>query len=410
VSRCLVSEVAKRFAEQTPNHEGLVMWESVSGGGAWGSSRSFGGSTTISARGRLLKSYRENIAVYLGDGFYRAPGEARGKRRRVFLKNGDRFTPDTDRHQGHAQRACFGPTASFGALEAAGVDTERLTLENLVAWQADTRTPVIRDPDGQLWEMEWFQRHNLPKELQLILELKGIYGCYHTNGKRFHTPKVGMFIENGARRDNDTPLLEDWKGGVWHILGAVVVKWQGFTYDRMAQHTIPLDEKTYLCALDESSYFCSELSRPGKTVDSCFKFLKPAAVVRAEREGKVVKRQGEWFCVATGLTDQDLADQLGMSRTSFLRGDVPPGQNERLIKGHHLPLQDPRSNRHVCWQVRVGKQLLVSRTMRHRDDRNQATGEHDPLVLGEVWFEAVRNTEVRSFTAPRTAFGGGRYD
>jgi hypothetical protein len=400
--RCKVADVVTRYAAQHPNRDGEVHWWSESGGSAWyGTPRSQPG-VTLRARGRTLTTYRETLAVYLGDGTARAPGERRAKHRRLFLKNGDRFSPDSDHHLSLAQAHCCGPTASFGALRAAGVRVEALTLEHLLDWQPDGQTPVVRDPAGRFWHSRWQARPDpmVPQEFSLMRP------GYVSTGVRFHPPKVGMFM---AYFGADHAALEGWTAGSWHVLGGVLVRWLPQTWDAEGR-VVALPPQVFLCAMDESAYFCSELGKPGRNLAQAYARLKPAAVVRAEQLGWPVKRQGEWFCVATGMEDADVARQLGLPVTKFRQGQT--GQNGRsfLNKRGELPVQDRNANRHGAWTVRVDHRILVSRRLMHRTPQGKATGEHAALELGCQWWEAHKNTEVRSYTLPRNAAGWARYD
>src|SRR5436190_10333014 len=69
--------------------------------------------------GRTLYSYGHHfpLAVRLAEGLY--------------LKNGDKYSVTTAKHQSAVQQACEGPTVSFTALRSAVVDLLSLSAESI---------------------------------------------------------------------------------------------------------------------------------------------------------------------------------------------------------------------------------------------------------------------------------------
>lgn len=71
----------------------------------------------------------------------------------------------------------------------------------------------------------------------------------------------------------------------------------------------------YLSAYDTQEspplYFLCQLPRPVATVDEAREALKPDSVLRAEKAGLEVKRQGDLFAIASSLTDDQLRDAGG---------------------------------------------------------------------------------------------------
>lgn len=191
-----------------------------------------------------------------------------------------------------------------------------------------------------------------------------------------------MFVRNPLPRDDGRIL------GVWHVLGAALLRHRG---------------DSYLCALDEGRYFVSRLRRPAASIDAAFRQLKPPAVLRAEREGLDVRRQGEWFFVPTGVVGDRAIAMRRSTSIAALYG-------AKLIRaGVPLPEDRPKDNRH--WVARylaplrpedppwVRGRVIHRRADSRGDDRKPGapTREHRTLDLGEAWHVAVRNTEVMSW-------------
>jgi hypothetical protein len=118
---------------------------------------------------------------------------------------------------------------------------------------------------------------------------------------------------------------KDFIAGYWHILGGVLFK---------------IDKKYYISALDESSYFVTQLKtkfKP-KTFNDAVECLKPESVKLAESYNQEVLRQGEYFFINTGLNDYDLAKNFGLKITHF----------RKLARQRNLPNRENRTNNHSC--------------------------------------------------------------
>ena len=95
-----------------------------------------------------------------------------------------------------------------------------------------------------------------------------------------------------------------------HRAGSMLVKYKGVSY---------------ICGMDDESYFCSKLKGKPKTVDAAFKSLKPRRVLDWEKKAnKTATRQGEWFFIPT---------------------DVKMDSN-KVLEEEPLPLKTPDSNAH----------------------------------------------------------------
>jgi hypothetical protein len=348
------SEVIGKYALRSANPQ--------AGGGAVWSSRPirnsrFTGRTyprgAVFADDRVLYSYGTHfpLAVYLGD-----KGMVP-----VFLKNGDSYSVSTTAHQQEVQRSCRGPTVSFTALRAAGLDPEQVeapwgsknpAVPRLLDYREDAVVPgVERRGDA------WFQ-----------------------HGNPWTPPAQGMFVPPpaGARTTR----------GFWHTLGATLFR-RG---EKRPRH--------FLASLDEGRYFVSELPRRPRGVDDAFLALQPKPVREALARGVTVSRQGEWFFVPTGWTDRELAATLGITQKELVRRsqrDAPLPDAPRVRWNQHRvarilvldpPLAVPGGNVTVLARGRV----------RHVDPSGRATREHKLVDLGAVWHYVHRNTEAASWS------------
>jgi len=186
-----------------------------------------------------------------------------------------------------------------------------------------------------------------------FLEVRlGFYGTLYSedNGQTWfdyrdtqHWPRPGQFTSektlesrwNKSAPQEPIPCLNVDA----HILGGVL-----FTYGG----------QYFLSAMDEGSYFISQLPGPCQTIDEAFLLLKPNQVQLAEALGNEVRRQGEWFFVK-------IADDLAEKATG-----LQPKQLLRAMRKHSLPVRDPRSNFHVCSKLyRCQGNVIVSGKVLH---------------------------------------------
>lgn len=352
------AEVLRRFAEQVPNRR--------TGDASWRGANVF-------SKGRAVFSYGHHFPLaYL-------LGERHGAR--LFLKNGDRYSSTTSKHQGLTQQTCPGPTVSFATLEQAGVDPAQVSLQAsggscviLVNWQEDTWTDLQRKDVDSPWCLEYG-----PDE-----------------GKVFERPAVGMLILHSRG-----PALR----ASWHILGAallLVLGGEGADLNPYSSHAIV---RYLLCARDEGTYFIAELSSPASTVAEAIEGLKPEAVKKAEAAGITVVRQGEWFAVPySTLTDRDVAALVGVKTLRELRQRGKQGALPRRFIPE--PLLHPGGFRqvgaeHVLPYVVTPRAVFFGRgCMYHRSERGGRRNrpDHRMLRLGAVWHQIERNTERQSWS------------
>jgi hypothetical protein len=346
-------ETVKRFAERKPNPRegGKVEWRGNVG------YPGSGGLYTGHVGPRIFcRDYGDGEATLYSYGTHFALAHYLGEQgdEKLFLKNGDRASVTTNSQQAIVQQVCDGPTVSFSAFEAAGVNLGKLRATDVVAFGPDKHIPILRDR-----KTDTFYRD----------------AGSHRRGAVFTPPKQGAFMAYNFGSDEvDQP-------GVWHILAATLLR---------------VGSRYLLSAIDEGSYFVSELPAPASSIDSAFELLKPREVVKAERKGATVFRQGEWFFVATGIKGlRALSQSLG-------------GPVSSRITRAPLPVRAGQTNLHFCQQVRSGEQVLVRGIVRHvRQTQSgvlRSTGEHKALRLDNGWHLAYRNTELASWTIDRDRF------
>lgn len=277
-----------------------------------------------------------------------------------FLKNGDRYSDSTSRHQGMVNTKCIGPTISRRGLEAAGIGFNSIGL------------PRQRNISYAIIDF----RPDFNKHVYQNRKTGKLYSDFDYETKKFSkefSAKQGMFIPYSTRDD------EPYLSGHWHILGACLLT--------------DAKRNCYLCSLDEDSYFVSQLPKLVKTVEQAFQILKPKAVVQAEKEGLEVKRQGEWFFIPTGIKGYSgLADFFQLTSITAAK---------KLAIMQVLPRQSEQSNRHVCHQFKhENEPTLAFGSVRHWfAGSDQVTGQHRTLRLGEEWHECHKNTEIASWSA-----------
>lgn|GEM_PF-1789267 len=376
-------QIVRRFAERTPNprKDNAVKWR---GAVSYGFSSGFTGAR-IYCEGNTLFSYGRHFALahYLGD--------RDGKK--FFLKNGDRASQTTSRQQAEVQELCTGPTVSFSAFHAAGIDLSGLRAENVIDFAEDVRVYLMRDKESGVF----YQLGKWNSELD-----------EYERGEVFTAPKQGAFFPDTSEPENNGFVT-----GVWHVLAACLIH---------------VDGRYLLSAVDEGSYFVSELSSPAKSIQEAFGLLKSREVRKAEIKGATVKRQGEWFFVPTGIkTDRDLARAINLPRLGKVKIDSLPRPKDSV--GRSL------GNCHRCFVVEHGSELWARGTVRHQHEEPRyvsgtqtlsdgrvfpaairdgftyrATREHAALRLGKEWHRVYRNTELGSWTAARTRWSRGGVD
>ncbi len=139
-------------------------------------------------------------------------------------------------------------------------------------------------------------------------------------------------------------------------------------YHRAGSLLFKEGKHTYICSVDEDSYFVTKLPTNPKTIDNAFKALKPKKVQEWEKKNGIAIRQGEWFFIPV-----DIKKPKGMRR-----------------KG--LPLLKDGGNKHIVSSyVRLGDINYVQGHITHVD--------HETMYLEEgVTYEAIMNTALGSWS------------
>lgn len=319
-------------------------------------------SKIVYCKGPLLYNYGEHfpLAKYLGL-------DAQG--RKTYILNGDQWrgSGGWGASTGQLQRDLLdlhGPIVSADALRAADVPFHRLELGMIVDWsKAQTTTNLLYNAEtGAYAQFSWRYAH------QRYVDVERDYDY-----EPWQPPRQGMFVPcAGPAAARPGEVL-----GYWHVLGAVLLKTAG---------------RRLLCSVDEGRYFVSELARPAASVKAAFAQLKPKAARDAEKAGKTVPRQGEWFFVPTEFDAASLAAALG----------APAKQIDALVRrGFPIPDERRTDNQHCAdlLQIGDGKLVLARGKVRHRARfSGQLTGEHATVDLGGRWHRPVRNTEKASWS------------
>lgn len=139
-------------------------------------------------------------------------------------------------------------------------------------------------------------------------------------------------------------------------------------YHRAGCMLIRSGKHSYLCGMDEESYFVTKLLKNSTTIEKAFKSLKPKAVQQWEEKNKTkAKRQGEWFFLPTTLEKVK-----GMRR-----------------KG--LPLWKDGGNKHIAdyYAIQDGRHY-VKGNINHVD--------HKTIHFDNTIHEAHRNTALGSWS------------
>lgn len=159
--------------------------------------------------------------------------------------------------------------------------------------------------------------------------------------------------------------------------------------------------------------FVAQIPVPVKTIEQAYQALKPAEVLKAERRGLKVQRQGEWFFIPVkdnfGASDlvtrmaQECRDRWsGMDESKLamieqLKGKAFRAKVERRAMSKGLPIRyELRAGRnrpnHATAGITKGKKSYVTGIVSH------SGREHADLNLGSKWFWAIPNTATKSFT------------
>lgn len=145
--------------------------------------------------------------------------------------------------------------------------------------------------------------------------------------------------------------------------------------------------KYYLAAMDEGSYFISVLPDSCEKVSKAFEILKPEIAKKAERQGRNVLRQGEWFMIP--IENKSLLEKA----KSF----------EKKAVLHPLRKYPTSENAHLVKLFSIEDKDIVYGQMKHvkfntKTNKWNLTGEHKTVKM-ETPHLLVCNTSLEDYSA-----------
>ena len=145
---------------------------------------------------------------------------------------------------------------------------------------------------------------------------------------------------------------------------------------QISEYTDPT-ERRYLMGLDEKHLFISGLPKENiNSVIEAHQALKHKAVIEAEKEGKEVKRQGEYFFIPlTGKEEEEFLVKVDRDKRIKCKKDKLSrgGQRSHFVKR--------------LVRMRRGRKVYAQGTVSHE--------QHNPLILSN-WHMVYRNRETES--------------
>ncbi len=265
--------------------------------------------SNIFCEGRLLYSYGRHftLAKYLKDDF--------------FLINGDKYSSTTSRHQGEVNNILKGVTISATAIQNI-ISFNNIEYNHIIDFREDSADYSLfyNKKTKKYFKREFDYDNSTYKFLPYFKPSQGMFIPYNDKNQK------NSLFESTNFPDQIIGKKEDFKVGYWHILGGVLFK---------------IDKKYYVSALDENSYFVTELypkfkKEKNKTFNLAIESLKPDTIKQAESLNQEVLRQGEYFFVNTSMTDYNLASVNNLKITQF----------KKLAKQKNLPNRKNRTNNH----------------------------------------------------------------
>lgn len=168
-----------------------------------------------------------------------------------------------------------------------------------------------------------------------------------------NVPQGATYSEHKVYDHNKCKYTDVIKEKSYHRAGCMLCTYKGVSY---------------ICGMDEDSYFVSKLSNHPKNVDSAFKSLKPKGVNEYEKKSsKQAQRQGEWFFIPVDM------------------------EADAMKKAKSLPLQAKGGNKHFTeWYEESNGKHYCKGDVTH--------SEHGTLSLGTVLHEAIQSTALGSWS------------
>lgn len=165
-----------------------------------------------------------------------------------------------------------------------------------------------------------------------------------------------------------------------------VPKWIDETVHFTGASLFKVEDKIFLFDIDRREIehkifnpFLAQIPAQVDNIKDAYLSLKPKEVLDAESQGLKVLRQGEWFFIPVkGNYEAVKAAANRWDKKEFEPVKLQAGQN--------------RANT-VSKYSRIDKNNIVVSGQVEHDGR-----EHAKLILGDVWYRAVPNTSIRSFT------------
>jgi hypothetical protein len=352
----------------------------------------------VFAEGDRLYSYGMHFEMA------RALRDKRGKLR-LFLLNGDRHSPSTDRHQRALRDAIPSTVPSviipYRALNAANIEFDSIVTVDVSVDRMETWTDTYDEmPAGAQWSQPY--RHMVEQPVSHWVGLIGprnkeahwVDGLppkwddrAHMGGQEMVVDFPGVFAEyrslylNGKYVDREwvddhlVYSIQHWR----HHLGESVIKARVpyWTRDRSGERVRRSRVAYFLSGFDTAerrpSYFFCELppgARP-TTVAEAYECLKPATVKAAEELGREVKRQGDVYAVPVpSITKRELTKQ----GATFAKADFILGVNHRATEVARL----------------TSGMTLVRGTLTH-DPGRWRSPDHRRVTVGKQWHVVIKN-------------------
>jgi len=262
----------------------------------------------------------------------------------VLLLNGDRYSVTTSTHQGMVLNRTFGEsnkvTVSMNAVYRA-IDWTRGGVGNSRRW-SDYEYKVDID---KIVVLDFWKEEHSDTEIE---------------------DATAVFYQTLHKADGTTERAPYR----WHRAG--------FTLFKVRER-----DHLFIAGMDGQSYFVSAIDvhrYTPRTVKEALEALKPDVVKEAEKSGKKVMRQGEWFFVRDdGLTERD-------EKVMY----------ESLERNFVLP-RELTGNPHTATRGRVFHDLIVvSGSIRHPEHRMLRLSKATQRT-GKIWL-AYKNTAVASWS------------